>query len=233
MLTHICYSQKHQNIKINYEVSFKTDEKMEKNKRILQLFDLSNEGSKLSHFILIIEGDKANFYPKKYNGINKDKWDMTMIMADCENKIYINNTENKIYYNNDDSEFKENKYLVNKEINQNWIINQKDTLTINGFKCYKAVASEESITTNGTVVKNEILAWFTPELPYQFGPNGYGKLPGLILQLYANRVNFFAKTITLDINEKVEVLSKGITISENEFLKISFNEAKKNKNIKD
>jgi len=64
--------------------------------------------------------------------------------------------------------------------------------------------------------RNLIIAWFSPEIPFRFGPLGYGGLPGLILELEVQS-NFPAKyTIeTIDFskkNIKIEVpIGKKIT----------------------
>lgn len=220
-------------IKVEYSVSFIKDEITDKNTRIKTLFEESNIGAKLSHFILNANKDQANFFAEKYNGLDKQKWEYAMIMADYESILFVDRVFSKIYYNNPDDEFKKDKYLIQKNILKEWVINHKDTITINGFKCYKATAKEGVVNSNGVKIQNEIVAWFTPEIPFQFGPNGYGDLPGLILQLTTNRVNFYAKTINFKENLEIIALSKGIEISEDEFIRISYEASKKNKNIKD
>lgn len=219
-------------IKVEYAVSFITDEKIEKNNRIKLLFNESNDGAKLSKFILNANKDQANFFAENYNGLDKRKWETALIMANYESILFINRNFSEILYNNPENEFKKDKYLIKKSINKDWIINHKDTLIINGFKCFKATINEDLTNPNGIKIKNEVIAWFTPEIPYQFGPSGYGNLPGLILQLTTNRVNFYAKTINLNSDFEIIALSKGIVISEDEFIKLSFDASKKNKDIK-
>jgi GLPGLI family protein len=227
------YSFSQQNIKVDYGVSFIKDEKIEKNNRINEIFDNANSGASLSSFTLIATNDYANFYAIDYNGLDQQKWRMTLIMADYESMLFIDKKSALITYNNQEGDFKKNKYLIEKKINDNWIINQNDTLTINGFKCFKATTFEELENSKGLRITNEVVAWFTPQIPFQFGPNGYGNLPGLIMQLTSNRVSFFAKNIIFDNIFEINVLSKGVRIKEDDFMKLLFETSKKNKGIKD
>jgi GLPGLI family protein len=50
---------------------------------------------------------------------------------------------------------------------------------VNGYICIQAETRNP--------VKNQVIhAWFTDKIPYSFGPEGYGGLPGLILELEIN-----------------------------------------------
>ncbi len=46
--------------------------------------------------------------------------------------------------------------------------------TIGNFVCQKAILQDTSENT---------VAWFTPQIPVSAGPSGYGKLPGMILEM--------------------------------------------------
>jgi GLPGLI family protein len=72
-----------------------------------------------------------------------------------------------------------------------------DTLTKQGYLCRRA-----------TCIKNNqlIIAWYAPALPCKFGPDGFGGLPGLILEIgYAGttsrttalKIDFTAKPIII------------------------------------
>lgn len=54
-------------------------------------------------------------------------------------------------------------------------------------------------------IKQKAVAWFAPDIPIQFGPEGYGGLPGLILELqvaggryYLDELNFNKNNISID-----------------------------------
>lgn len=63
---------------------------------------------------------------------------------------------------------------------RNWQINYDKQKKIGNYSCIEATASYRG---------SEIVAYFTPELPYHFGPNKTKDLPGLILELYTVETN--------------------------------------------
>lgn len=95
-----------------------------------------------------------------------------------------------------------------------WNVTQ-ETKKIGKYTCYKATLKDSYIGMSG---KNEktIIAWFTPQIPYPFGPLKYNGLPGLILELQDGKFIFYAKKIQLQISEKMEP-KKGVLISEKKY----------------
>ncbi len=87
-------------------------------------------------------------------------------------------------------------YLVRDTIQNDWTISYEKKV-IGGFKCYKA--------TKKCKCGQDIVAWFTPEIPVPFGPAGYAGAPGLILQ-----VTFFKHTLRL---KKIKLFKKPISIT--------------------
>lgn len=199
-----------------YKLSFSIDEKIKVNSRALSLFELCNQGADLSYFTLSFKGNQGNFGAEQYNGLESDKWEQALIMAGYENTLFIDYNISSIFYNNNEFYFPKNKFLIKKEIQQNWKISN-DTISINGIKCLKAIMFEESVNSKGVNVKKEVTAWFAPELPYKFGPNGYGNLPGLIIRLSSNRINFYLDTITFNNDIEINKLTNGNLISETEY----------------
>lgn len=109
------------------------------------------------------------------------------------------------------------RFLINGEIKYNWIITQ-ETKKIDKYLCYKAILKD-----NTSKKGKDIIAWFSPEIPFSFGPNGYCALPGLILELeLSNGFLFKAVKINLKKNNLKKIIKpkKGVKISEEEFLKI-------------
>lgn len=100
---------------------------------------------------------------------------------------------------------------------------EEETKGILGFNCRKATlefyVSEEQRANQ----KREIVAWFTSELPYPYGPSVYRGLPGLILELEVHW-NFGYKLTAVEMtkSDKIEIEepSKGKTIDESEFKEI-------------
>lgn len=222
------YSQKA--ISVDYEVFFSIDEKIEKNTRIKNLYEIGNSGSKLSNFKLDIYNNEANFYANEYNGLNKDLWETTLILADYQSKLYINNDKKEVIFNNNDDLFKKDTYLVSKKNDYEWTINYADSLRINDYLCFKATCFEE-VKFKNSLAKSEVTAWFCPELPYQFGPNGYGLLPGLILQINSNRTNFYMKKISYIDNISIDTLIKSNLITEDDYDNLLYTKSRKIKGL--
>ena len=63
----------------------------------------------------------------------------------------------------------------------NWKITNQSK-KINNYVCYKAIGNLKPLNPN--LPNYYFEAWFSPEIPLQYGPNGYGGLPGLIFEIY-------------------------------------------------
>jgi len=96
-----------------------------------------------------------------------------------------------------------------------WRVTSK-TKMINGYNCFLATSE----IRNG---KNTVLAWFTDKIPISTGPMYYSGLPGLVLELDDGDINFKVKRIEINPNRKIEIskLNKGVSISYEEFIKLS------------
>lgn len=109
--------------------------------------------------------------------------------------------------------------LVKKE---NWNITQ-EMKKIDDYVVYKATTTKVVENSKGKF-ENVIIAWFSPKIPYSFGPLGYGGLPGLILQLEVNS-NFPSKyTVeSMEFSEKeIDIeIPKGQRISKEEMDKMA------------
>ncbi len=128
---------------------------------------------------------------------------------------------NGIYYNNLEKDISlhqlyayDEYFLIKDESNPfDWKIS-KDSKKIGDYICYKAT----TIVENHRKIKSEIVVWFTPEIPFQYGPKNYGGLPGLILALQERGHYFYAKKIVLSNKEKViGIPKKGKKVSLEEF----------------
>ena len=74
-----------------------------------------------------------------------------------------------------------------------------------------------------------IIAWFTPELPFNFGPKYYNGLPGLIIKLKeGKRITYTLKEIERVNNQKISFQKKGKEITSSE-LRVMAGEMLKNR----
>jgi GLPGLI family protein len=87
-----------------------------------------------------------------------------------------------------------------------------ETKKIGKFNCYKAIGLFER---SGYINKKDekIIAWFTPEIPFNFGPKYYSGLPGLIIKLEEGRVSYALKKINKAESQKINFQKKGKQIT--------------------
>lgn len=87
------------------------------------------------------------------------------------------------------------KHLKTFKIDQaqtKWDITQK-TKTILGYNVIKATTKAEVQVEDFKTEVVSVDAWFTPELDLPYGPDGFGGLPGLILELNYYNKSLFCK----------------------------------------
>lgn len=107
---------------------------------------------------------------------------------------------------------KEEKIGIIMDRNIQWTIISKKK-NIQDYTCYKATSSF-SVTRGDRTFTFPLIAWFCPEIPYNFGPLGYGGLPGLILELQERNILYGAKKIEFNstknkiINHEISNLNK-------------------------
>ncbi|MGV0966654.1 GLPGLI family protein [Empedobacter falsenii] len=87
--------------------------------------------------------------------------------------------------------------LVEKRPTINWKIT-KESQKILGYKCYKAITKFRG---------RDYVAWFTPDIPYNFGPWKLGGLPGLILKVENDIFDYDATRIVLN-SDKIPTIPK-------------------------
>lgn len=136
-------------------------------------------------------------------------------LSEFDGEVYFNQQDEKIIHKR---EFAGNNYTIRRN-KIKWTLS-KDTLRIDNYLCYKA-ATTRIIKNSQGVHKLKIVAWYAPKISLPYGPDGYGGLPGLILQLENNGTTTYLKKIeflnkNLDINFK----TKGKVITEDEFNEI-------------
>lgn len=151
----------------------------------------------------IVDNDGIDFWLAAINGRGKLK--------------YYQNHNTKEYRDYRDSK-RTGKVIVNEEPKQDWTLSN-ETKVLDGHKCYKATTTAKY---NDGFRKQEFIftAWYTPEIPFSYGPIGYGGLPGLILELQTDKATFFAKKINLSLDKEPEInkLISPKSISEETYL---------------
>lgn len=115
-----------------------------------------------------------------------------------------------------------------------------ETKKIGNYTVYKAIKvipaentldsiPEKEFNSNGNFTINiastpkdvVYIAWYTPEIPIATGPETYGGLPGLILELHTPSRIYLCEEITLNPKKPIKIKApKGKTISQKEYDKL-------------
>lgn len=195
---------------------------------------------KESLFEEIVELDK----PKPNSEI------MIAVSISGTGKRYINLIEN--YSLLEEDVFGEELIIKDSLKNPNWTLSD-ESKKIGDYICYKAtrnipvskndleayerylkkVESGKSVLFTMEKPKpHTIIAWYTPEISVNFGPNGESGLPGLILKLETEELIYLCSKITIKNNEKLKIKkpNTGKVVSPAEFEKI---DAKMRKQMED
>lgn len=85
-----------------------------------------------------------------------------------------------------------------------WELTNK-TKNIGDYKCYQAVAVENLYSRQGHFYSRKVTAWFTPQIPLNFGPKHYNGLPGLILEVDRGEFTITATELVLNPEEDVTI----------------------------
>jgi len=75
---------------------------------------------------------------------------------------------------------------------------------IGEYLCFKAIATKKITSNDGVSINKEVVAWYTLEIPFRFGPSVYSGLPGLILELKKfNKITYKATDISIYKTDKI------------------------------
>ena len=155
-------------------------------------------------------------------------------------KIYKNLKDQK--YLSEENVFGKDFLVVDSLPKMNWIM-EGEQKKIGNYTCYKAkiiipVTDEDRKLYEELVKKQDlektnfmtlvepaeetVEAWFTLDIPVSNGPDMYGGLPGLILELHANETVFLCSKIILNTTEKITIKApkSGKKVTQKEFDKI-------------
>lgn len=214
-----------QNYKIEYQVKLYEEEGFLKNENTKSLYLDAMEGCKHLKFTLVCNDSISRFFLN--NNLESDLYDtkISLLLSELKSEIYT--LKDSLFYNNDVGLFESKKFLIIEEQNKNWIIST-ETKNINSYTCYKATTEYVVINPKG-VFKHPVIAWFCPEIPISHGPNGYGGLPGLILEIQIKKTLLGAIKIE-KTEEEILYDLKGEKISKDELEKKYLDFRNSNKN---
>ena len=188
-------------IKVTYKVIIENEKDMfNDHAQLRSYFEYSMNNSWKINFVLNVDQSGSSFLAQTNDLFDKNNASDRIMLGftGCTGSIYSFN--DSIYTN---IAVLGDKIFKKTPKKNNWIL-QDETKKIEGYQCYKAV-NVYSVENGDKVFSHPVVAWFCPELPYQYGPNGYGNLPGLILELQVRNVVFGAYKIELSNVKPVDL----------------------------
>lgn len=197
--------------------------KVKKNKKEVNIMLQQTEESMNKHqdyfaFYLDFKGGESSFYAS----FLLDETDFSMktasILAGTQNKYY-QNIENKEMLLQKNA-FGEDFIIKSNLDKHDWVFHN-ESKKINSILCYKATTTRITKNSKGEFKKN-VIAWYAPSLAYNFGPIGYGGLPGLIIELQDDKFLYYAAKISLQPKKSIRIKkpTKGKLVTDKEFAKI-------------
>ena len=214
-LTVVCYSQTKSGIAYYAKKTVTLDEskKTELNLETKKLLKKMQESLLKLVFTLKFKNDSAIFEEERQMSISND---LNIKLARV-----LSGVNGVIFYNDGivikEFEFAGQQFLIKNETDKKkWkLTNEK--MSIEGYTCYKAI-KKEKIEGNWGSKEIDIIAWYTPEIPINFGPDGYAGLPGLIVQIEKGKIITYLKKIEFTDKEiEIKEPTKGKKVTQEEF----------------
>lgn len=156
----------------------------------------------------------SSFKPeiKLNNSQNNDGLIYREIVASEANPLYKDYNKNEFY---NVREFGGKTFFIKDQLTDyNWKLTKEKT-TINGQNVTKATGTDDEF--------QNLVVWYSNDLPYRDGPYRFANLPGLIVKAEFNTANFKAiftlKEIKiLDKPISITLPTKGKIVSDKEFI---------------
>jgi len=203
---------------INYSINNKNAEKQEAINSMLN--DLKNSSNSLRYNLIINDYESLFSFEKKLV-IDADEKSLTFI-------VNAGDSGGDFYMNTKSKELIRSKHLSGETFN---IISSIDSIKweltneskkIGNFDCYKAKTIKVVENSKG-IFNHTVEAWYAPEIPFGFGPAGYGGLPGLIIEIQYQNVRFFTSKIELNTKKVFKIVkpTKGKEVTKEEYNEIT------------
>jgi len=190
-------------------ISSELKEKVVKNETeayLYKSFLRTQKGAKHISIILNIKGNESYSFIKPIMDVDNLSLKSVISASGYRKPIYTNNTTSEVLIYNSETFFPEHEYIIGYDkLNTQWKLTN-DSKIINGYKCYKA-KGVYSIENNDKKFEDMVIAWYCPDIPASFGPYGYGKLPGLIIDLQVTNKHYVLNSIRSKDKKKMKIVT--------------------------
>ncbi len=141
-------------------------------------------------------------------------------MRERANRIYYKNLESRTVL--EQTSFFGKDFLISDSLSSiKWKVNAAEQKSILGYVCMKATY-KDSLTN--------LVVFFTPQISKSFGPDKYGGLPGVILEVQSAQLHIIATEIKTE-SGSVVAPTKGDNLTRKEFEKIREEKMKEQKEM--
>lgn len=198
---------------ISYKISFAEDTELSIS-GIGDLYQQAKDKEGYVAFELNFNNEAMDFRLKEM--IVDDSVNYAVLFSETEGVYYRKKNDSIVYQAVKDENF--GNLIIVSANKLKWDL-VDEIKVIDQYTCYKATSSY--IMDNGIgKFSKSVVAWYCPALSFPYGPKGYGGLPGLILELQDDRVNFEVKKINYYENLKIEKPVKGKEVSASQYQKM-------------
>jgi GLPGLI family protein len=222
-------SNQYADVKISYTLNLSFDKKSSKFMSLVNAFP--ERATKLEtissefDYSLMFNNEYSIFYLEKKLYSDNNVVELATIFSGYFGRI---KQQDEIYITeNLEEDF--GKFLVTRKY-QDWELHE-ETKIVGEYLCFKATTYYTTTNPQGKVFKHNFTAWYSPQLPYKYGPLGYGKLPGLIMELQGenfsygvNKIQFYEKESK---SNKMPKLKRLKLITEEELEKLALEDEKR------
>ena len=172
-----------------------------------------------------------------------------MVLGGSSDDILYKDTKDKVFVNQ--TELFGKGFLIKDSLSVfDWKM-ENETKMIGAHLCFKATTQKQISATKmrsfgqkkSEIEKEKsksdkletitVTAWYTPEIPVNNGPKEYWGLPGLILELNADKLQLLCTKIVLNPKDKKPIVApdKGKEVSQNEYDEIRIKKIKEMKEM--
>lgn len=157
----------------------KSKDKLKGNPKALNLLDQVKKEGELVQYNLVFNNEESEYssIKKVKNDYNKNKFNLNL--GTFRGRFYFNKSSSEGIH--EKTFLGEKMRIVIKPIN-NWKLTT-DRKKIGKYNCLKAEYKYTFKRYDDKEVSRTIVAWYTPEIPFSYGPERYNSLPGLILEV--------------------------------------------------
>lgn len=193
----MAYGQAVEKVKVVYKMELLNQPPDDIKPQTLAILAKIKEALDQAEYILYIENQKSLF--QKENRMSKEGEDLYNNLAEIADGLNDQTFTNRIEKKQIIQKSGLGKFYIitQKVIDFNWKLFGEEKL-INGFNCRKAEGS--FINEDGELT--DVEAWYTQDIPLQFGPDIFHGLPGLILEVKFKEKKIQLKKLSLNPKEK-------------------------------